>query len=122
MMKTAKILFFTALINVYLITSAFSQFTPNPEDTTKRGKNYWGSGSKSDRPVEYVPAPTGSNPQNIKRRPVNQPDVSLNDSKITFEYTIFDFGNVAQNTNVTHLFKVSNTGTDTLHITHIKPT
>ncbi|MBD3169364.1 MAG: DUF1573 domain-containing protein [candidate division Zixibacteria bacterium] len=121
-MKILKILLFSAITGLILFTPAQSQFTPDT-DSNKDDKQYWGPKRNEDgRPVEYVPAPTGTNPKNIRRRPPQQADAPLNDSKITLEYTIFDFGNVPQHTNVTHLFKVSNTGTDTLTIINIKPT
>jgi hypothetical protein len=48
------------------------------------------------------------------------PEIPLVNSRITYQYTDFNFGEVPPGTKVTHNFPVSNTGPDTLIISKIK--
>ncbi|MCD6161909.1 MAG: DUF1573 domain-containing protein [candidate division Zixibacteria bacterium] len=56
-------------------------------------------------------------------QPIN-PSIRLSKSnaRIVFEQTIFNFGSITKGSNVTHNYWFSNTGTDTLIISKIKPT
>jgi len=60
----------------------------------------------------------------IRKRPNTRskttPKPPGRDSKITFEYNEFDFGFVPQSSKVTHNFKVTNTGKDSLLIAKVK--
>ena len=63
----------------------------------------------------------------IKKPVVNKPvpkkdvpELPLAESRMTFAYDTFDFGDVPPGVSVTHDFPVSNTGKDTLIISSIK--
>jgi len=58
-----------------------------------------------------------------KKPPVKKsdiPEIPLVNSRITYKYTDFNFGEVPAGTKVTHNFPVSNMGQDTLIISKIK--
>lgn len=63
---------------------------------------------------------TNNTPASPVKAPNEQANIPPNDARITFEYSLFDFGVVPPGSQVTHHFPVSNTGTDTLYITKIK--
>ena len=49
-------------------------------------------------------------------------NVPLCDARIEFDHTVFDFGSIVKGSSVAHSYWFSNSGTDTLIITKIKPT
>jgi hypothetical protein len=52
--------------------------------------------------------------------PKDVPEIPLMESRITFGYDTFDFGDVPPAVSVTHDFPVANTGKDTLIISAVK--
>lgn len=63
----------------------------------------------------------------VKKTPIKKnalpkgvPEIPLVESRITFDYATFDFGDVPPGVSVTHDFPVANTGKDTLIISAVK--
>jgi hypothetical protein len=57
------------------------------------------------------------------KKPVHKndiPEIPLAESRLTFDYDSFDFGDVPPGLSVTHDFPFTNTGKDTLIISAVK--
>jgi len=57
----------------------------------------------------------------VSQEKAAEPQIPPNNSVITFDHNSFDYGVVPKGEQVTHHFPVTNTGSDTLTITKIKP-
>lgn len=115
-MKTAKTLTAYLIVMLLLSGQAWGQTASPGKTATQQGKNLPAT-LKNINP-DSLKAQSQNKAQPIKKSDV--PEIPLKNSRITYDYTNFDFGNVPPGTKITHDFPVKNTGADTLIITKIK--
>ena len=117
-MRKKRILAASVLIGLIIPTLVFGQ-----TDSTKQKLKTVNDLKKAEQlKSSQLKKPPMKKPKAINRRRNEAPPVEMKDSRITFEYTSFDFGLAPKGSKITHRFPVSNTGKDTLVITKVKPT
>lgn len=110
-MKHIKLLAATGIIFLFIFSYVNAQTTETkkPATTTPATKDIPKKPSVPEKPA--------SQPLKKASEAANTP---VNNARITFNYSSFDFGVVPPNSQATHHFPVKNIGTDTLFITQIK--
>ncbi|MCD6162259.1 MAG: DUF1573 domain-containing protein [candidate division Zixibacteria bacterium] len=122
-MRTTKILIIAIAASLLITSTVFGQTTIKQKtDQIAKEKKLDNKGELKKKGLDIKGELKKKKPKSVKKRKSNIPEIELKNSRITYEYTTFNFGLVSSGSKVSHYFPVSNTGSDTLIITKVKPT
>lgn len=128
-MRTTKLLLVMIAASLLFTSTVFGQTKTTIQNNDQIKKKQIEESKKKEELKQKSKIKKTSNvkdlkpkPKPVKKRKSTIPEVELKNSRITYEYTTFDFGLVPSGSKVTHNFPVTNTGVDTLIITKVKPT